>query len=59
VTNSEIIRNLELARAALEWEYPMDYCVAIDEAIEIVKRNADDGKTIDHIADVGKKEETN
>ena len=32
----EVIKTLEIARAEVEWNYPMDYAVAIDEAIEAV-----------------------
>ena len=32
----EVIKTLELAKAEVEWDYPMDYAVAIDEAIEAV-----------------------
>ena len=32
----EVIKTLEIAKAEVEWDYPMDYAVAIDEAIEAV-----------------------
>ena len=32
----DVIKTLELAKAEVEWDYPMDYAVAIDEAIEAV-----------------------
>ena len=32
----EVIKTLEIAKAEVEWNYPMDYAVAIDEAIEAV-----------------------
>ena len=32
----EVIKTLELAKAEVEWNYPIDYAVAIDEAIEAV-----------------------
>ena len=34
----EVIKTLELAKAEVEWDYPMDYAVAIDEAIEAVDK---------------------
>ena len=34
----EAIKTLEIARAEVEWNYPMDYAVAIDEAIEAVDK---------------------
>ena len=33
MTLGEVIKTLELAKAEVEWDYPMDYAVAIDEAI--------------------------
>jgi hypothetical protein len=38
MTPQEIIDTLEIARAEVEWEYPMNYAVAFDEAIEIIKK---------------------
>ena len=32
----EVIKTLEIAKAEVEWDYPMDYAVAIDEAIKAV-----------------------
>ena len=32
----EVIKTLEIAKVEVEWDYPMDYAVAIDEAIEAV-----------------------
>ena len=34
----EVIKTLEIAQAEVEWHYPMDYAVAIDEAIEAVDK---------------------
>ena len=36
MTPQEVIKTLEVAKAEVEWNYPMDYAVAIDEAIEAV-----------------------
>ena len=45
----EVIKTLELAKAEVEWNYPMDYAVAIDEAIEAVgKQIPKKPKVIDH-----------
>lgn len=30
----EIINTLEVIKAGVEWEYPLDYYIAIDEAIK-------------------------
>ena len=30
----EIINTLEVIKAEVEWEYPLDYYIAIDEAIK-------------------------
>ena len=34
----EVIKTLELAKAEVEWDYPMDYAVAIDEAIKAIDK---------------------
>ena len=34
----EVIKTLELAKAEVEWDYPMDYAVAIDEAIKALDK---------------------
>ena len=34
----EVIKTLELAKAEVEWDYPMDYVVAIDEAIKAIDK---------------------
>ena len=34
----EVIKTLEIARAEVEWNYPMDYAVAIDEAIKAIDK---------------------
>lgn len=38
MTPDEVIKTLELAKAEVEWNYPMDYAVAIDEAIKAVDK---------------------
>ena len=38
MTLGEVIKTLELAKAEVEWNYPMDYAVAIDEAIKAVDK---------------------
>lgn len=30
----EVIFNIEIARAEVEWQYPLDYAVTFDEAIK-------------------------
>ena len=37
MTNAEAIKTLKLMRAQVEWEYPMDYAAAIDEAISALE----------------------
>ena len=34
----EVIKTLELAKAEVGWDYPMDYAVAIDEAIKAMEK---------------------
>lgn len=38
MTPEEVIKTLEVAKAEVEWNYPMDYAVAIDEAIKAVEK---------------------
>ena len=38
MTLGEVIKTLEIAKAEVEWDYPMDYAVAIDEAIKAVDK---------------------
>ena len=38
MTLGEVIKTLELAKAEVEWNYPIDYAVAIDEAIKAVEK---------------------
>lgn len=38
MTPNEVIKTLEVAKAEVEWNYPMDYAVAIDEAIKAVEK---------------------
>ena len=37
MSNQEAIEIIELARAQIEWDYPMDYAVAFDMAISAIK----------------------
>lgn len=39
MTNQEAIQIIETAITEVEWEYPMDYVAAFDEAIEVLKTN--------------------
>ena len=34
----DVIKTLEIAKAEVEWNYPMDYAVAIDEAIKAIEK---------------------
>lgn len=34
----DVIKTLEVAKAEVEWNYPMDYAVAIDEAIKAIDK---------------------
>lgn len=38
MTNKELITIIEIAKAEIEWDYPLDYQIAFDEAIEIIER---------------------
>lgn len=41
MTTEEAIKTLELAISEVEWEYPMDYAAAIDEAILALREKAE------------------
>ena len=34
MTNEEVIETLKVAKSEIEWEYPMDYQIALDKAID-------------------------
>ena len=34
----DVFKTLEIAKAEVEWNYPMDYAVAIDEAIKAIDK---------------------
>ena len=36
MTDNEIISALEMAKAEVEWEYPLDYFIALDGAIKAI-----------------------
>lgn len=38
MTLKEAIKILEIAKAAVEWNYPLDYAIAIDTAIEALEK---------------------
>ena len=37
MTRKEVIDTLEIAKAEVEWNYPLDYAIAIDQAIGYIK----------------------
>lgn len=39
MTTKEIIDMLQVAQGYMEWEHPMDFAVAADEAIKIIKKD--------------------
>lgn len=38
MTTKEIIETLEIAKAEVEWNYPLDYAIAFDEAVKILEK---------------------
>ena len=38
MTPKEAIKILEIAKAEVEWNYPLDYAIAIDTAIEALEK---------------------
>ena len=37
MNKDELINTLEIAKAEVEWNYPLDYAIAIDQAIKYIK----------------------
>lgn len=37
MTRQEVIETLEIAKAEVEWNYPLDYAIAIDQAIKYIQ----------------------
>ena len=37
MTRKEVIDTLEIAKAEVEWNYPLDYATAIDQAVKYVE----------------------
>ena len=40
MNNLDCIKIIEMARAQVEWDYPMDYAAAFDKAIEALKQES-------------------
>lgn len=38
MTKDEVIKDLELLKAEVEWEFPMNYQVSLDIAIDVLKQ---------------------
>ena len=38
MTRKEVIDTLKIAKAEVEWNYPLDYAIAIDQAIDAIIR---------------------
>ena len=38
MTPKEVIKTLEIAKAEVEWDYPLDYAIAIDMAITTLEK---------------------
>jgi hypothetical protein len=38
MTPEETIETIKIAQAEVEWNYPMDYAVAFDEAIKVLEK---------------------
>lgn len=47
MTNKEAIKILEVAKAEIEWNYPLDYQVALDKAIEALRQEPKTGRWIE------------
>ena len=51
MTNEEAIKMIEMAIAEVEWNYPMDYAVAFEMAIEALKNQESFEKGVDICVD--------
>lgn len=51
MTEEEAIKTLEVAKAEVEWNYPMNYAIAMEEAIEALKKQIDVDKAMKFIED--------
>ena len=40
MTNKEAIETLKVAKSEIEWEYPMDYQIALDKAIKALEQES-------------------
>lgn len=40
MTNDEAIETLKVAKSEIEWEYPMDYQIALDKAIKALEQES-------------------
>ena len=47
MNTKETIEIIKIAQANMEWEYPLDFAVAFDMAIEALKREAKHGEWIE------------
>lgn len=41
MTDNEAIETLKVVKSEIEWEYPMDYQIALDKAIEALEQKPD------------------
>lgn len=54
MTNKEAVKILKIALAEVEWEYPLDYAVAIQKAIEVLKKEISKEKNESKAKEIGK-----
>ena len=47
MTKEEAIKMIEIAKAEIEWDYPLDYQIAFDMAIEALKLSNEPQISID------------
>lgn len=40
MTNEKAIETLKVAKSEIEWEYPMDYQIALDKAIKVLGKKS-------------------
>ena len=52
MTNEEAIKTIELAIAEVEWNYPMDYAIALETAISALEKQIPKKPTYEEIGNV-------
>ena len=58
MTNEDAIKTIKIAMAEVEWDYPMDYAVAFEMAVDALEKQVQKKPTKTKIATLNKSPET-